>query len=186
MSMSARRFRPLALSLLAAPLLAAAPAPAPRAANGGIIALPLVPIVPPVQRNCATRLPNGLGLTVLREGAGAKPVAADTVLVDYIGYLAASGAVFDQGQQSVFGVGDVIPGFGQGLQQMTRNSVVRLCIPAALGYAARATGTIPANSDLVFQVTLLDFKTPAEIEALRAGAAAQTPETTPQGTAPQP
>lgn len=175
----------LALLTVAGALVAAAP-PARPAANGGIIALPLVPIVPPAQRSCATRLPNGLGLTVLREGAGAKPAAADTVLVDYIGYLAATGAVFDQGQQSVFGVGDVIPGFGQGLQQMARNSVVRLCIPAALGYAARATGTIPANSDLVFQVTLLDFKTPAEIEALRAGAAAQAGETVPQGTTPQP
>jgi len=67
----------------------------------------------------------------------------------------------------------VIPGFAQGLQLVSKGSVVRLCIPAALGYGTQGSGSIPANSDLVFQVELLDFKTAAKTNEMgRAEAAA--------------
>ncbi len=142
-----------------------------QARNGteAIIPLPLAPVVPAVQRSCAVRTPSGLGYTILRAGTGAKPAAADTVLVNYIGYLAATGAVFDQGMQSPLPVSGVIPGFAEGLQLLPRTGVVRLCIPAALGYGAQASGPIPASSDLVFQVELLDFKTPTELAEMRKG-----------------
>jgi FKBP-type peptidyl-prolyl cis-trans isomerase FkpA len=136
-------------------------------ANDSIIPLPLTPIVPAAQRLCAARTPSGLGYTILRQGQGAKPAAEDTVLVNYVGYLAATGAVFDQGMHSPLPANQVIPGFSQGLQMTGRNGVVRLCIPAALGYGAQESGPIPANSDLVFQVEVIDFKTAAEIEAMR-------------------
>lgn len=110
---------------------------------------------------------------MLRAGSGARPGAGDIVLVNYIGYLAATGAVFDQGMRSPFPVGSVIPGFSQGLQTMARSGVARICIPAALGYGARESGPIPANSGLVFQVELLDFKTAAEVESLNPAQAAE-------------
>ena len=110
---------------------------------------------------------------MLRAGSGAKPTAGDVVLVNYIGYLAATGAVFDQGMRSPLPVNGVIPGFSQGLQTMTRSGVARFCIPAAMGYGAQASGPIPANSDLVFQIELLDFKTAAEVEAMNRAEAAE-------------
>jgi FKBP-type peptidyl-prolyl cis-trans isomerase FkpA len=68
----------------------------------------------------------------------------------------------------------VIPGFSQGLQKMQRGGKYRIEIPAAMAYGAseqknQATGevVIPANSDLVFEVELLDFKNAAEIEQQR-------------------
>jgi len=146
-------------------------------ANDSIIPLPLTPIVPAAQRLCAAKTPSGLGYTTLRQSQGAKPAADDTVLVNYIGYLAATGAVFDQGMHSALPANQVIPGFSQGLQMTGRNGVVRLCIPSALGYGAQESGPIPANSDLVFQVEVIDFKTAAEIEAMRK---AQTSEPAPQ------
>jgi FKBP-type peptidyl-prolyl cis-trans isomerase FkpA len=167
----------MALPLLAIPLAASgatgraakahAPVHKPVAANNAIIALPLTPIVPAAQRLCAARTPSGLGYTMLRPAAGPKPAATDTVLINYIGYLAATGAVFDQGMQSPLPVGQVIAGFAEGLQMIGKTGVVRLCIPAAMGYGAQASGPIPANSDLVFQIELLDFKTAAELEEMR-------------------
>ena len=86
-----------------------------------------------------------------------RPAASDAVKVNYIGYLAATGEVFDQGMGVEFPVGGVIPGFSQGLQAMGKGGVSRLCIPAALGYGERGAGPIPASSDLVFQVELVDI-----------------------------
>ena len=182
----------MALSLLAPPLLSAA-AKAPHApivaqkpvgADNNIIPLPLEPIVPAAQRLCTARTSSGLGYTMLRAGAGAKPTADATVLVNYIGYLSATGAVFDQGMQTPMPVGEVIPGFSQGLQLLSKGAVVRLCIPASLGYGAQASGPIPANSDLVFQVELLDFKTAAEMADMAKARAAEAGAQ--QDAAPQP
>lgn len=171
------------LPLLAAPLPADAATPrrqkprvttpAPVRADNAIIALPLNPVVPAGQRRCSTTATSGLGSTVLRAGSGASPGAGDVVLVNYIGYLAATGAVFDQGMRSPLPVNGVIAGFSQGLQTMARSGVSRFCIPAAMGYGAQASGPIPANSDLVFQVELLDFKTAAEVESMNRAQAAE-------------
>ena len=123
----------MALVLAAPPLLAGGTtahrtrltAPKPVAADNAIIPLPLAPIVPAAQRMCAARTPSGLGYTMLRAGAGTKPAGDATVLVNYIGYLAATGAVFDQGMQTPMPVGQVIPGFGQGLQLLGKGGIVR-------------------------------------------------------------
>jgi len=189
-----RRFASiLVLPLLALPLSAGAAtpkkarqrvaAPKPVAANASIIPLPLEPVVPPAQRLCTERTPSGLGYTMLRSASGPKPAADATVLVNYIGYLAATGAVFDQNMRSPMPVSGVIKGFAEGLQMAGRTGVVRLCIPAAMGYGAEATGPIPANSDLVFQVEVLDFKSAAEIEELRKARAAEP--AAPKDPAPQ-
>lgn len=166
------RFRahlPHMLAVLAAATLSASrPALAqPAPPGGGIIALPLNPVVPESQRQCTARTAAGLGYAMLRAGTGPTPAAADYVLVNYIGYLAATGAVFDQAVHATFPVNGVIPGFSRGLQMLARHGIARLCIPAAMGYGAAGSGPIPANADLVFQVELVDFKSAAEIEALR-------------------
>jgi FKBP-type peptidyl-prolyl cis-trans isomerase FkpA len=184
----------LSTALLALPLSASdaaartakrpAPVRRPAAPNNSIIVLPLMPTVPAGQRACSAKDGSGLGYTVLRAGSGAKPGANDTVLINYIGYLAATGAVFDQNTRSPLPVDGVIAGFSQGLQMMGRSGIVRLCIPAALGYGARGSGPVPANADLVFQVELLDFKTTAEMEQMRQAQAAQ-PEPPPDTPSPQ-
>jgi FKBP-type peptidyl-prolyl cis-trans isomerase FkpA len=156
----------------------------PVVANNTIIPLPLMPVVPAAQRLCAVRTPSGLGYTMLRAASGPKPGGNDTVLVNYIGYLAATGAVFDQGMQTPLTVDGVIPGFSQALQMIGRKGIARICIPAAMGYGAQASGPVPANSDLVFQVELLDFKTAAEIEDLRKAEA--TGAAPPKDAVPQP
>lgn len=117
-------------------------------------------------------------LETLTAGTGAKPTREDFVLIAYKGMLK-DGTVFDSSQGVPMAVADVVPGFADGLVQMQRGGSYRLRIPAALGYGDSGSGPIPPNSDLVFEVTLLDFKTRAELEALMA---AQQPEQAPQPT----
>lgn len=143
--------------------VAAAPAPAAE-----ILPVPLNPVVPAALRVCTAKTASGLGTRVLKAAEGAKPGASDYVLVNYIGYLAANGTVFDQNTSQAFPAGGVIKGFSEGLQLMSKGSVWRFCIPAAIGYGEKGAGPIPANADLVFQVELVDFKTEAEISAMRA------------------
>ncbi len=169
MSLTFRAARLIVLPLLALSSTVPAAAQTPPAAvrpSSAIIPLPLNPVIAAGQRLCSAKTASGLGYTVLRPGTGAKPAAGDIALVNYIGYLAATGMVFDQNMQSPLPIDQVIPGFSEALQTMNRTAVVRFCIPAALGYGAREAGSIPANSDLVFQVELLDFKTAAEVQAM--------------------
>lgn len=160
----------LLFAVLAAAAVAAPSAPA------AIIPLPLQPVVPAAQRTCTAKTASGLGYSVLRSAEGPKAGATDYVLVNYIGYLAADGRVFDQSQTAPMTIEGVIPGFGEGLRMIPRGGIYRFCIPAALGYGGEASGPIPANSELVFQVELLDSRTAAEVEALRSAAQPAAPK----------
>ncbi len=169
MTMPRTRIAPaLAALLLAAPVPAlAATTPAPTA-ESTIIKLPLQPQVGADLRMCSAKTASGLGYSVLKDGTGPKPGKTDFVLVNYIGYLATNGQVFDQNRNTPLSLTGVIPGFAEGLQLMPRGSVWRLCVPAALGYGPAGAGeSIPANSDLVFQIELADSKTAAEVDAIR-------------------
>lgn len=165
-------------------LATGATAATPPSAAGAIIPLPLQPIVPAAQRACSLKTASGLGYTKLKAGEGEKPTAGDYVLVNYIGYLTATGAVFDQDQRSAFPVDGVVKGFGEGLQLMNKGAIYRLCIPGALGYGEKGAGPIPANADLVFQVELVDYKSAAEVEAMRKAQAASEATADPAATPP--
>ncbi len=102
---------------------------------------------------------SGLQYEVLTEGTGAKPTAADSVTVHYVGTLL-DGTVFDssvaRGQPATFPLGQVIPGWTEGVALMPTGSKYRFTIPPALGYgAAGAGGVIPPNAVLVFEIELL-------------------------------
>jgi FKBP-type peptidyl-prolyl cis-trans isomerase FkpA len=113
--------------------------------------------LPPGALKCRSLTASGLGYQMLKAGKGAKPTAADNVTVDYIGYFPKNGKVFDAGKGSAFPVSGMVSGFSEGLQLMETGATYRLCVPARLGYGARAIGPIAANSDLVFQVRLLSI-----------------------------
>jgi FKBP-type peptidyl-prolyl cis-trans isomerase FkpA len=100
---------------------------------------------------------SGLQYKVLTQGKGPKPTAANSVSVNYKGYFV-SGKVFDQSQAPIsFGVSEVVPGWTEALQLMPTGSKYRLWLHPKIGYGARETGPIPANSLLVFDVTLLSI-----------------------------
>ncbi len=107
-------------------------------------------------------LEGGVTIATLDAGEGAMPGATDYVLVNYTGMLD-DGTVFDKGEQVPFPVDGVVPGFGAALQHMQVGGSYRIRIPAELGYGADEKPGIPANSDLTFEVDLLEFKTQQEI-----------------------
>lgn len=99
---------------------------------------------------------SGLQYKVLEAGEGGKPTDADVALVSYKGTLR-DGTVFDQNERTPMPVSQVVPGFSEGLKQMQKGGKYRLWIKPELGYGARATGPIPPNSLLVFDVEMLEF-----------------------------
>jgi FKBP-type peptidyl-prolyl cis-trans isomerase FklB len=105
--------------------------------------------------------PSGLQYKVLRQGNGPTPTKDDKVSVHYRGKLV-NGQVFDEsygGQPVSFGVGQVIPGWTEGLQLMKVGDKFELVIPAELGYGARGAGdVIPPNATLIFEVELLGIE----------------------------
>jgi len=105
---------------------------------------------------------SGLQYKVLEEGTGPSPTPADVALVGYKGTLL-DGTVFDENPQTAMPVDGVVPGFSEGLQKMKKGGKYRLWIPPQLGYGEQAAGPIPANSVLVFDVQLHDFKSKADI-----------------------
>ncbi|HEX8223610.1 MAG TPA: FKBP-type peptidyl-prolyl cis-trans isomerase [Allosphingosinicella sp.] len=141
----------LALLLAAAQVPAAKPAP-PRS------------FVPPVSVRAVVTTASGLRFETLKPGTGAKPTAADLVLVTYEGHLA-DGSLFDAGPQpTAFPVTGVVPGFAEALQLMQKGGRYRFWIPPALAYGpAGIPGAIPPNAELEFIVTLIDTKPATEV-----------------------
>ena len=103
--------------------------------------------------------PSGLRFETLAPGNGPRPQLGQPVLVTYEGRLA-DGTVFDASEQPVpMVVGQLIPGFNEGLLMMNKGGRYRLRIPPALGYGERGAGggVIPPNAELDFTVTLVDI-----------------------------
>ena len=103
--------------------------------------------------------PSGIEYMVLKKGTGPTPTVADVVKVDYVGKLT-NGTTFDASpanQPVAMPVGQVVPGFAEALQLMPKGSKYRVWIPPQLAYGDRDNGPIPANSVLVFDITMHDF-----------------------------
>lgn len=101
-------------------------------------------------------LADGILLTELAPGSGAKPLATDEVQVKYVGRLP-DGTVFDQSAQPQwFRLDSVISGWTSALQQMPTGAKWRLVIPSAQAYGADGAGELIAPyTPLVFEIELL-------------------------------
>ncbi len=125
----------------------------------------------------AFRGTNEVEVFTLQEGEdSASPSSGDVVLVNYEGRLL-DGTVFDSNQQVPFSLAGkddpapppffptIIPGLREGILQMNRGGKYRVVIPSDKAYGDVAQGEIPPNSDLEFEIELIDFRSLAELEA---------------------
>lgn len=93
-------------------------------------------------------------------GDGEEAVPGKVITAHYTGTLL-DGTKFDSSRDRgvpfsfVLGAGQVIKGWDMGIQGMKVGGKRNLTIPAELAYGARAIGSIPANSTLLFEVELL-------------------------------
>lgn len=107
---------------------------------------------------------SGLQYEVLQEGDGkTKPKASDVVQVKYSGKLL-DGTVFDStdkngGTPMDINLGQVIKGWTEGIQLMSKGSKYRFYIPSDLAYGDQgAGGAIPGGSTIIFDVELVNIK----------------------------
>jgi hypothetical protein len=108
-----------------------------------------------------TTLSDGVKVATIAQGSGPAIQSGQTAGVYYTGYLASNGHIFDDsvndgGTPFLFqlGAGQVIPGFDAGTTGMKVGETRIVMIPAAEAYGSTSTGSIPANSTLIFELTL--------------------------------
>ncbi|MBV7388845.1 FKBP-type peptidyl-prolyl cis-trans isomerase [Pasteurellaceae bacterium TAE3-ERU1] len=104
---------------------------------------------------------SGLLYKIEKAGSGDAVSAEDTVKVHYKGTLI-NGEEFDssykRGEPVEFQLNKLVKGWVEGIPMIKKGGKIELVLPPELGYGAQATGSIPPNSTLVFEIELLDVK----------------------------
>jgi len=115
-----------------------------------------------------TKTASGLYYVITKPGSGAPITKGMSVTMNYTGKLM-DGTKFDSNQDSTFhhmepftfpiGVGQVIPGWDEGVMLLNKGAKATLFIPSGLAYGEHPpTPAIPANSILVFDVVVVSYK----------------------------
>ena len=109
-----------------------------------------------------TQTASGLKYRILRRADGEKPTASNTVTVHYEGWLddkTEFDSSYRRGEPTTFALGQVVPGWTEGLQLVNKGGMIELEIPSQLGYGPKGMpGSIPPNATLHFKVELLDIR----------------------------
>ncbi len=103
----------------------------------------------------------GLYYQKIKDGNGEKPQVGSKVKVHYTGKLL-DGTLFDTSDGGeplsiTLGVGNVILGWDEGLQLMSKGEKGVLYIPYYLAYGNTGYGPIPPFATLIFEVEMIDF-----------------------------
>lgn len=109
--------------------------------------------------------PSGLRYYDMKVGTGPHPKKGQTVSVQYTGTLLDGtkfDSSYDHGGKPIdfpIGVGQVIPGWDEGVPGMRVGGKRRLVVPGNLAYGANPpTDAIPPNATLVFDIELVGVK----------------------------
>ena len=132
----------------------------------------------------AVAQPSGIKILKLKEGNGRKPQIGANILVNYAGFLRATGDLFDTNIAEIARENDaydaaraadpqygyipyawkyspeegLIAGFKEALLSMKVGDRVRVFIPSALAYGKQGfgNGVIPPDADLMFEIEIVD------------------------------
>ncbi len=110
-----------------------------------------------------TQHSSGIFYKILTPGVGVTAGVCSDVTVKYIGSLI-NGTAFDSSYQrspngATFTLGQLILGWQIGIPIIKKGGSIILYIPPSLGYGAAGGGAaIPPNSNLVFQIELVEVQ----------------------------
>ncbi len=102
----------------------------------------------------ATADDRGFYYVIKSPGSGAKPTICSNVTVNYTGKLT-NGNTFDSANGIQFDLNQLIVGWQEGIPLIAPGGSITLYLPPSLAYGSQATGSIPANSILVFTIDLI-------------------------------
>lgn len=106
----------------------------------------------------ATKTASGLYYTIDQQGTGMQVSSNNSVLMKYKAYLL-NGTVFDENNTGAsLALPNTIKGWQEGIPKFKVGGIGKLFIPSSLGYGSTATGSIPANSVLIFNVEILEIQ----------------------------
>lgn len=104
----------------------------------------------------AIRHSSGLFYVIETAGGTQKPGPNATVTVSYKGTFL-NGNVFDQNQYVNFELPTLIEGWKIGIPLIGAGGKIKLFVPSTLAYGSSDRSGIPANSVLIFEITLHYF-----------------------------
>ena len=113
----------------------------------------------------ALKTASGLYYVITKKGTGENAKKGQNVSMNYYGKFL-DGKKFDGNVDENFkstraplqftlGIGQVIPGWDEGIQLLNPGTRATLYIPSGIGYGPSGRGPIPANTIMVFDVELL-------------------------------
>jgi len=100
--------------------------------------------------------PSGMYYQIITPGTGIYPTAGSTVTVGYTGKLL-DGTVFDSNASFTTSLGSVVRGWTIGLQHINKGGRILLLIPSGMGYGDNVSGSIPADSVLIFTIDMISY-----------------------------
>lgn len=104
----------------------------------------------------ATEDSRGFFYTINNAGSGNKPTACNAVTVNYVGKLT-NGTTFDSGSGVSFSLSQLITGWQEGIPLIAAGGSITLYLPPSLAYGSSGAGSIPPNSNLIFEITLVSI-----------------------------
>lgn len=127
----------------------------------------------------AKELPSGLKMVITEEGTGVKPKKGVDVRINCSGYFTDGNLFYTTYKENAekFGKYDqrtedagyynpftmpyseeatLVPGFREGMLTMNYGDKAMLFIPSYLGYGSQGNGPIPPNTDLIFEIEVVD------------------------------
>ena len=100
---------------------------------------------------------SGLYFQIENPGTGSAPNLQSNVTVTYTGKLL-NGTVFDSESNLSVVLGNTITGWQIGLPKIKAGGSILLLIPSGLAYGPNASGAVPPNSVLVFDIKLISVQ----------------------------
>lgn len=99
--------------------------------------------------------PSGIRYVLHDPGTGKFPTIANTLTVNYAGRVLGATDNFDSGDNVTFKLNDLVSGWKIILPLVREGGSVTMYVPSVLAYGASGAGSIPPNSNLIFDVDLI-------------------------------